>query len=70
MHILFVFIGQFWIKAIEHLRKNIKIYTYTNKEEFILNHMLKYKIDGIVSNVKIEIWHKLRINLKTNHKFL
>ena len=43
-------------KAIEHLRKNnIKIYTYTNKEEFILNHMLKYKIDGIVSNVKINI---------------
>lgn len=43
-------------KAIEHLRKNnIKIYTYTNKEEFILNHMLKYKIDGIVSNNKLEL---------------
>ena len=43
-------------KAIEHLRKNnIKIYTYTNEGEFILNHMLQYKVDGIVSNIKIDL---------------
>ena len=43
-------------EAIDYLKKkNLKIYTYTNKEAFILNHMLKYKIDGIVSNNKLEL---------------
>lgn len=42
--------------VIKHLKsKNIQIFAYTNKDEFILNHILYYKIDGIVSNIKVNI---------------
>lgn len=42
--------------VIKHLKsKNIQIFTYTNKDEFILNHILYYKIDGIVSDIKVNI---------------
>ena len=42
--------------VVDHLKsKNIQVFVYTNKEPFILKHMLQYKIDGIVSNEKIEI---------------
>lgn len=42
--------------VIKHLKsKNIQIFAYTNKDEFILNHILYYKIDGIVSDIKVNI---------------
>ena len=42
--------------VVDHLKsKKIQVFVYTNKEPFILKHMLQYKIDGIVSNEKIEI---------------
>lgn len=42
--------------VVNHLKsKHIQVFVYTNKEPFILKHMLQYKIDGIVSNEKIEI---------------
>ena len=33
--------------------KNILVFAYTCKDTFILNHMLQYKLDGIVSNYSI-----------------
>jgi len=42
--------------VIKHLKsKNIQIFAYTNKDEFILNHILYYKIDGIISDIKVNI---------------
>jgi glycerophosphoryl diester phosphodiesterase len=42
--------------VIKHLKsKNIQIFAYTNKDEFILNHILYYKVDGIVSDIKVNI---------------
>ena len=34
--------------------KNILVFAYTCKDEFILNHMMQYKLDGIVSNYRIQ----------------
>ncbi len=34
--------------------KNILVFAYTCKDEFILNHMIQYKLDGIVSNYYIQ----------------
>lgn len=42
--------------VIKYLKsKNMQIFAYTNKDEFILNHILYYKIDGIVSDIKVNI---------------
>ena len=42
--------------VIKYLKsKNIQIFAYTNKDEFIFKHIFDYKIDGIVSNIKINI---------------
>ena len=35
--------------------KNIQIFAYTNKNNFTLKHILEYKIDGIVSDCRVEI---------------
>lgn len=42
--------------VIKHLKsKNIQVFAYTNKDEFIFKHIFDYKIDGIVSNIKVNI---------------
>ncbi len=42
--------------VIKYLKsKNMQIFAYTNKDEFIFKHIFDYKIDGIVSNIKINI---------------
>lgn len=42
--------------VIKYLKsKNTQIFAYTNKDEFILNHILYYKIDGIVSDIKVNV---------------
>ena len=42
-------------ESIDHLhKKGILVFSYTCKDDFILNHMLEHDIDGIVSNYFIK----------------